>query len=421
MPWNLALKHVDNTAYDLSELVRSTAGRDQSDNALALLEVSPDSQYAKAVLIEKDWERARPHIAEWEKGANNAPVLLAALIRRYSDQGQAEEARRALLRYIQFSPDQWAYELLAKYFKDAGDLERWQMTLDEFLTRSGDNWRSQNRVRVQIADYYMGLGQWDKAWPYAQAAAGTGVQWALLCGRAAPRGGRTGSRPSATRGRSPRTIRAAGGPRGISSASGPATATPRPPAALADRVLSSGEFGPVASPPQAIGYFYWLHGDPKKAVPYFRKAYDAAPSHVMCIPLILIADQLGDAASRDEWIQTLLTRHRNQAPNTARIFEILRKAGESDKLEAIDLQAIDKILGKINAAASRGNNEFFVGCYLEHHGKVEEARRHLETALRATAANRFMRAIAADHLQRLGVDIQAIGAGPDTVEREGNR
>ncbi len=54
----LALKHVDNTAYDLSELVRSTGGRDQSNNALTVLEVSPHSQYAKAVLIEKDWERA---------------------------------------------------------------------------------------------------------------------------------------------------------------------------------------------------------------------------------------------------------------------------------------------------------------------------------------------------------------------------
>ena len=52
--------------------------------------------------------------------------------------------------------------------------------------------------------------------------------------------------------------------------------------------------------PTAIGYFFWLHGDPKKAVPYFRKAYDAAPSPVTCIPLILIADELGDAATRDE-------------------------------------------------------------------------------------------------------------------------
>ncbi len=140
--WALALKHVDNTAPDLAELVRSTVGREQSDNALALLEVSPHSDYARAVLIEKDWERARPHLAEWQQAADRSPVLLAALARKYSERGQVEDARRLVLRYIRFSPDQWAYELLAAGFKDAGDLERWQATLDEYLAKTKDNERS---------------------------------------------------------------------------------------------------------------------------------------------------------------------------------------------------------------------------------------------------------------------------------------
>ncbi len=99
--------------------------------------------------------------------------------------------------------------------------------------------------------------------------------------------------------------------------------------------------------PQSIGYFYWLRGDLKKAAASFRKAYDAGPTHMMCIALMLTADELGDAAARDEWLETFLTRHRNQAPNTAKIFEIIRKAGGPEKLEAADLQAIDKVLGKI--------------------------------------------------------------------------
>ena len=176
-----------------------------------------------------------------------------------------------------------------------------------------------------------------------------------------------------------------------------------------------------ATPPAAIGYFYWLRGDPKKAGPYFRKAYDSAPSATTCTPLILIADEVGDAATRDEWVRTLITRHRAQAPNTARIVEILGKAAGPGKPDATDLQAVDQILGKIRVGANRGNNEFFVGCYLNNHGKAAEARRHLELTLRSTSSHRFMRAIAADRLQRLGVDIRAIGAGPGTEEPEAKR
>ncbi len=421
MPWELALKHVDYTADDLSELVRSTDGRDQSDHVMSLLEVSPHSEYAKAVLIEKDWERARPFLVEWEKGSNNAPVLLAALARRYSGQGQVDAARRALLRYIQFSPDQWAYDLVAKGFKDAGDLERWQMTLDEFLTRSGDNWRSQNRVRVQIADYYMGLGQWDKAWPYAEGAANSGVQWALLCGSRCAEGRKDWA--SAERYTRQITVSNPGGGWAAwylfckRTGHGDAQAA----AALAEAALAKQGPGAAVAAPQSIGYFYWLRGDLKKASASFRKAYDAGPTHMMCIALMLTADELGDAAARDEWLETFLTRHRNQSPNTAKIFEIIRKAGGPEKLGAGDLQAIDQILGKIPAAAYRGNNEFFVGCYLQKHGKVEEGRRYLEKALKTPEAHRFMRAIAADHLQHMGVDIKAIGAPPGVENPPANR
>ena len=378
VPWNLALKHVDNTAYDLSELVRSTAGRDQSDNALALLEVSPHSQYAKAVLIEKDWERARPHLAEWEKGANNAPVLLAALARRYSDQGQVEEARRALLRYIQFSPDQWAYELLAKDFKDRRRPGALADDARRVPRQDGGQLAEPDRVRVQIADYFMGLGQWDKAWPYAQAAAGTGVQWALLCAAQCAEGRKDWV--SAERYTRQITENNPGGGwaawylfckrtgHGDAEAAG----------AFAERVLRDRRIGPARRRPRPSAISTGSAAIRRRPAPTSARRTTPPHPHVMCIPLILIADQLGDAAARDEWIQTLLTRHRNQSPNTARIFEILRKAASQSKLEAIDLQAIDQILGKINAAASRGNNEFFVGCYLKNHGKVEEARRHLE-------------------------------------------
>ena len=315
-PLALALKHVNNTAPDLAELVRSSVGREQSDSALALLEVSPHSDYARAVLIEKDWERARPHLAEWQQAADRSPVLLAALARKYSERGQVEDARRLVLRYIRFSPDQWAYELLAAGYKDAGDLERWQATLDEYLAKTKDNERSRAFVRVRIAESFMGQADWDKAWPYAQAAAGTGIYRALVCAAQCAEGRKdwvaaedytrqiTESNPGGGWAGWYLFCKRTG--HGNAEAAG----------AFADRVLATPGAGAGVAPPGAIGYFYWLRGDPKKAGTYFRKAYDASPSAMTCIPLILVADELGDAAARDEWIRTLTTRHRGQSPNT---------------------------------------------------------------------------------------------------------
>jgi tetratricopeptide (TPR) repeat protein len=71
----------------------------------------------KATRIEHDWERAKPHIAEWERDANTSPAILAAWARRYSELGRYDEAQRALTRYIRFSPDYWAYDQIAKNYK----------------------------------------------------------------------------------------------------------------------------------------------------------------------------------------------------------------------------------------------------------------------------------------------------------------
>jgi tetratricopeptide (TPR) repeat protein len=383
--------------------------------------VSPHSDYARAVLIEKDWERARPHLAEWKKAADRSPVLLAALARKYSEQGRVEDARRSLSRYIRFSPDHWAYEMLAGGFKDAGDVDRWRSTLDEFLVKTKGEARTRAGVRIEIAECVIVRGDWDKAWPYAEIAAATGIYRALVCAARCAEGRKDwGAAEGYNR---LITERNPGGGWAAwylfckRSGHGDAEAA----GAFAAGALAPGGPGARVAPPASVGYFRWLRGDPKTALTDLRKAYDAAPSAMTCIPLILVADELGDAVSRDEWIRTLTTRHRDQSPNSARIFEIPAKPTGPGQPDATDLKAVDQILDTIRVAASRGNNEFFVGCFLKNRGKAEEARRHLEQALRSTSSHRFMRAIAADQLQRLGVDIKAIGAGPGMEDPEARR
>ncbi len=122
--WTAASVHHDMTAHDLAEVCFHQG---QGPNfAHQLLRISGHSPYARAVLIEKDWEFAKTRLAQWEKdpAAADAPALLAALARRYTEMGRPDDARRSLERYISFSPDYWSYWMLAENYQD-------------FLRRSG--------------------------------------------------------------------------------------------------------------------------------------------------------------------------------------------------------------------------------------------------------------------------------------------
>ena len=72
-------------------------------------------------------------------------------------------AERAISRYMELSPDLWASQTLAANYKAQGKIDRWLETLERFLANVEDLGLDHARVRVDIADYYMGLKQWDKA------------------------------------------------------------------------------------------------------------------------------------------------------------------------------------------------------------------------------------------------------------------
>ena len=92
--WNFAVRHLDYNAHDLSAVVEYSDGIARNAHAQRLLEFSPDCPYAKATLIERDWEIAKPHIADWERDADKSPAILAALARRYSEIGKYDDAQR---------------------------------------------------------------------------------------------------------------------------------------------------------------------------------------------------------------------------------------------------------------------------------------------------------------------------------------
>jgi tetratricopeptide (TPR) repeat protein len=147
--------------------------------ARRLLEVSPDSPYAKAVLVESDWPSVRKQAAAWEKDAGNQPALLVALGKHHDADGEYAAAVRCLEEAMRFAPEEETCYVLSRIYRQHGENEKWLATLENFL-KTPDRGLAHARVREEIALRLMEDKQWAKALPYAEAAAQTGAAWAMM-------------------------------------------------------------------------------------------------------------------------------------------------------------------------------------------------------------------------------------------------
>ena len=181
--WNIAMAHEDQTA-EMALSMMQTNEQNQLEIAQEILKVSPYHTLARAISIRKNWDAVKDQLPTWEKESGDSPALYAGLVLHYSDIKDYAAAERAISRYMELSPDLWASQTLAANYKAQGKIDRWLETLQKFLANVEDLGLDHARVRVDIADYYMGLKQWDKARPYAESAArrGPSGQWSVRDG-----------------------------------------------------------------------------------------------------------------------------------------------------------------------------------------------------------------------------------------------
>ena len=299
--------------------------------------------------------------------------------------GQDRRRPARLTRYIRFSPDHWAYDQLAKSYKAAGDLERWQSTLEEFLAKTEDHGLTHAQVQVELARHFMDLKQWDKAWPYAEAAASSWAQWAMMCARDFAWPGKTGKTlrpmPNERRGAIPAQAWPYWYLFCLETGQGNLAAA----RSFAADYLKSIKDHPDQAAPAPVGYFYWMGGDTKNAMIWFRNAYEKAPGPYTCFNLILLADEIGDSATREEAIRVLLTNYRRQAPVACEMYQILSKGLNENKPGAVDLNAIDEILGQVPPASPA---QCLVGRPLPQESRQARRRPQISEA-RARAARRI--------------------------------
>ena len=380
--WKAAQVHGDVGARDFS-LIIEQAGSAKGHYARKLFSLNPENPFAMATLVEHDWEFARDKAGRWEKKAGTFPTLLGALGKRYTELGEIDKAQDYLTRYIRDSPDRWAYEMLAKNYRDRGDTGRWMATLEQFLDEVEDHGLDHARVRVEIANYHMGLAQWKKAQPYAEAAAETWANWAMQCAVRCYEGMKNWDRAELwvqrISERYPNTSlydwiffckRTGHGN------------------AEAARDFVEQYYALVGDQPgvlgqEKVGLFYWLTGSHRMALDAFRKEYDAKTTMTSAFALVTMADELGDTEQRDAVIDELATKHWAKAPKSIAVLKLLRDSIDRGEPAAPDLDAINRLIESSSDASQKLMN-FYVGCFLQKHGKPDEARVYLERSTKAS-------------------------------------
>ena len=133
------------------------------------------------ILIGAAWDQVKGEVPGWREKVGDAPALIAALGRKYAELKDYDEAEKYLRRYMELSPDPWAYRLLADCYKARGESDRWQATLDEFLANTEHAGLEHAKVQVQLANDLMKRGRWADAKKYAEPAAETWAGWAMIC------------------------------------------------------------------------------------------------------------------------------------------------------------------------------------------------------------------------------------------------
>jgi hypothetical protein len=224
-------------------------------------------------------------------------------------------------------------------------LEHWQSTLEEFLAKTEDHGLSHAGANVQLANHFMELKRWGVVRPFAEAAAQSGAGWAMVCAeRCAERLEDWAAAEGYARGVAERYPEGSWA-RWFLFCKRTGHGDLQAARAFAEEHLEPIDQRPDVANPVGIGYFYWLSGDTKKAMTWFRKAQETVPTPYTCFNLILLGDEIGDTETRDEAVRIPLKSHRKNAPKACQIYEILRRSfGDQGKPASVDLKAIDGVL-----------------------------------------------------------------------------
>ena len=379
--------HRDDTVADL--LARNPVLRINMAHARRWLQLDPFSPRAHAEVIKHDWEIGAARIAEWEREFAGAPIVMRAFADRYDGVNDVAATQRCLAAYLKKSPDFWAYRKLAETYRAQGDVDNWKKTLDEFLTQE-DYGLEHAQVRVEIARHFMRQKEWDQAQPYAEDAAESWAEWAMLCAIQCYQGSGDAQREGVWRGRL--TERYPNAQHYIDyyfwakrSGSDDADQLGEQ---LEPLMEAMAEQAPAKDQHQ-VGAYFQLNKRLKEALAAYRKAGADAKepryAFAACFRAVLIAEELGDADARKEALQAAKEIRDPALGQFRKLAAWLEHETAQDKQQPIDIKTAQQIADNADDQDRPGIN-YIVGRILELRGRAEESKAFLDAAATDEAA-----------------------------------
>ena len=404
--------HHDDVVRDL-DLAMSPFYNARPHFARMLLQVSPHNPYGQAVLIQEAWKSVRERAPGWEK--DNQPAVLEALGQQYAKDGRWTDAERCLTSAIKRSPDEGAYEALAAVYEKQGNEEKWLTTLEGFLQQP-DYGLYHAVVQSKIAIHFAERGQWEKALPYAEAAADTyscwGLRLAAVCHEVLQNWSEAEKYFKACSRRyedvqlywylfCKRT-----GHGDLSAATQFARHFAEQPHEKDDARTVVWE----------VSVFYLLEHDLEKALAGSQECFAAKPNPFIGLHVALIADELKDVKIREaafERIKTqgshyLSTRTKKPRRELVALADLISKDLAAGGKGLIDRAEVEKLCEQ-GDVVERLCIQYFFGKYLDLHGRTEDAIGLWKRCVACTTNNHAMlvqdnmRTLAAANLLRHGI------------------
>jgi hypothetical protein len=406
--WRTVLRHSDLIAHDLELVGHYT--RNAGDPHV-LLEISPHSPLAIAMLITNHPSFAQSRMKQWESEYGAHPVVSKALTSSYLKRDQLADAQRCAQQYVAKAPDHWGFATLANTFWKQKQPEKWKQTLEESLNHE-DFSLAHARTRVSIAQYHMASGQWAEALPYADAAAQSGATWALVCASECHEALQHWEqsheliRSNAQRYSGQEFTwyfwcRRTG--------HGDASAAEKLAAQRADKLLR----GNTPNGQDHAGTFYVLAQMNELAQAAFKKAFDSSGNPYSAVHLALLAEQAGNADARDLALAGAIDRgpqYRTHTGGTDAMSVLMAKWLQTTYRQpadaAVDLDGLESLLTQ-GEAGEKVNNLYFAARYFQMRGNPDLARKYLNRCLAQPARARWSYTLASALIRDLPADAEA--------------
>ncbi|HET6328875.1 MAG TPA: hypothetical protein VFG04_29595 [Planctomycetaceae bacterium] len=369
-----------------------------------------------ALRILRDWESARTEVESDEHKYSTDPLVMRALAVRYCGLKKYDAAERCSKHEVETAPSFAGYQFLASVYKAKKDRGQWKATLDKALGLPGDPLEHaaiRNEIALDLLDHL----QYRDAVVYADSAAETGAEWALMtdarCHEMLEEWTKSEQLVRAASERYPGSMFAwmhwchRTGRGNVHAAD-----------ELTRQQLEAWGTTLFAGQQRQIGLYYQLTGERENSLLLLQKAYEQKHEYFAGLQAALVADTLGKTTVRDallqEIIKTDLPHNFIEAQGKTSYQQLAGRfqsalPPKNGKLEPADLE---KIIADSRGTFKPATIPFYLGLFFKNRGDLENAKKYLLRSAEGNDWDAVNHVLACQLLRELKVKVPPPKAAP---------